>query len=120
MGRVMTRYKDWNFVQLGYEFRLPNASKYFYKIESFTSPDAAKNLTANLSLDTLSRLHDTLISADEDALANLSQPPDELAVLAPHNLTQLITAQPNALRRLGQQSHLAQNGLAIPVLHAQP
>ena len=60
-------------------------------------PDTAKNLTTNLSLDTLSCLHETLVSADEDALANLSQPPDELAILTPNNLTQLITAQPNTL-----------------------
>lgn len=60
-------------------------------------PDTAKNLTTNLSLDTLSCLHETLVSADEDALANLSQPPDELAILTPNNLTQFVTAQPNTL-----------------------
>jgi hypothetical protein len=100
-----------------FRFQMPAI---FLQDKSFESPDAAKNLTTNLSLDTLSRFHDTLIGADENALANLSQPPDELAILAPHNLTQLIAAQPNALCRLGQQSHLAQNGLAVPVLHAQP
>lgn len=63
-------------------------------------PNAAKNLTTNLSLNTLSSLHDALISANKNALANLSQTPDKLAILAPHNLAQLVAAQPNALCRL--------------------
>jgi tRNA A37 threonylcarbamoyltransferase TsaD len=81
-------------------FPFPNASKYPYNISFSALPNAAKNLTTNLSLDTFSRLHNTLISADENALANLSQPPDKLAILTPHNLTQLIAAQPNTLCRL--------------------
>lgn len=83
-------------------------------------PNTAKNLTTNLSLNALSCLHEPLVSADEDALANLSQSPDELAILTPNNLAQLITAQPNTLSRLRQQLHLPQHGLAVPVLHAQP
>lgn len=72
-------------------------AKYSYNASSFALPHAAKNLTTNLSLDTLSRLHNTLVSADENTLANLSQSSDKLAVLAPDNLTQLIAAEPNSL-----------------------
>lgn len=79
---------------------VPNARQCFYTTVPSALPNTAEDLTTNLSLNTLSCLHDSLISANEDALANLSQASDKLAVLAPDNFTQLIAAQPNALRRL--------------------
>ena len=79
---------------------IPNARQYSYTAASCALPNTTEDLTTNFSLDTLSCLHDSLVSTDEDAFANLSQASDELAILASDDFTQLIAAQPNALRRL--------------------
>lgn len=64
------------------------------------SEDPAQDHAANLPLDALPGLHDTLVGADENALSDAPHAPDELSVSSSYNKAQLLRVQPYALSGL--------------------
>lgn len=84
------------------------------------SPDPAEHHAAYFPLDAFSGLHDALVGGDKNTFTDTPHAPDELGIPPPHNLSELVRVQPDALGRLGQHLHLLEYGLAVPVLHAQP
>jgi len=83
-------------------------------------PDPAQHHAAKLALDTLSCFQDASVCRDEHALSGVRQALDVVGLACPRDFGKVLRGEPYAARRLGDELHVLQHGLVLPVLEAEP